>query len=269
MRSSIIGLFLGVMIVYYAVINIGENSAVYLNMLSIIIVFGGSFSVAIITYGLKNTFKLISIYFKAFSTAKYTSSKAVEVLVKTSNDLYFSKKSIQEIRDGDLHPFVSDGLRLIHNKIEENKLKKILFTMLQKRHEHHESTVEKLHTLAKYPPAFGMMGTVIGLVDVLNKINSAENIAQIGPSMALALITTLYGIFLSNYIIQPIADNLHARGQEDIRIREIIAEGLLLLAKNENPVYVREILMGHLMPIERDSITAQLQDKEHIQKVAA
>ena len=123
--------------------------------------------------------------------------------------------------------------------------------MLQKRGQHHDQQVESLQIMAKYPPAFGMIGTVIGLIDVLNQMNSADNMTSIGPSMAVALITTLYGIFLANYIIQPIGDKFLARGQHDMKIREIIAEGLLMISKNENPVYVREMLIGHLMPNER------------------
>jgi chemotaxis protein MotA len=252
MRSSVVGLFLGIGIIYYALLNTGNDSSVYMNLVSMIIVFGGSFSVAIITQGLKKTFSIMLLFFKAFSTGKYNNVSIVEELVNISKKVYFGKVSLDSFNQDDAHPFAVDGLRLIHNKIETKKIQKIMMTMLQSRQEDHDAKVEQLEILAKYPPAFGMMGTIIGLVAVLNQMNSADQMTSIGPSMAIALVTTLYGIFLANYIIQPIADNLMARGQVDIKIRVIILEAIILISKNEDPVFTREMLLGHLSPAQRD-----------------
>lgn len=250
--SSILGLVLGVAIVYYAIINTGNSSAVYMNFVSLVIVFGGSFSVALMTYGVKKTGHLFSLFFRVFKTSSYSEIKIVEELLMVSKGLYQGDKSIEQLSKDQLHPFLKDGLYLIHNKFEKAKLKKILVTMLSERESSFDNINEQIVTFAKYPPAFGMMGTIIGLVSVLNQISDANDMSNIGPSMAVALITTLYGIFLSNYIIQPIGDNYTAKNNHDIKVRKIIIEGVLLINESEDPVYVREILLSYLMPAERN-----------------
>ncbi len=264
MKSSFLGLILGVGIISYAVFNTGNDSAIFMNWISILIVFGGTFSVALITYGLKNTFKIFSLYFKVFKTSSYTKLAAIEEVVNTSKALYNNHGGISNhVKNETLHPFFGDGLRLVHNKFDRPKLKKILSTMVHETQHHHENQVEQLNVIAKYPPAFGMMGTIIGLVAVLNQIADAAEIANIGPSMAVALITTLYGIFLANYIIQPIGDNFLAKSYSDIKTRTIIAEGVLLISQNEDPVYVREMLLGYLMPGEREQYRQNNQSSVH------
>ena len=113
-----------------------------------------------------------------------------------------------------------------------------------------------------------MMGTIIGLVAVLKQINSPDNMSSIGPSMAVALVTTLYGILLSNYVLQPIADNLLGRSQNDIKIRLLIAEGIILMSEGHDPVYIREALLSFLSPQERKMFT-QLQSVSSSQERVA
>jgi len=267
MKSSFLGLILGIVIIGYAVFNTGNDSAIFMNYISVLIVFGGTLSVSLITYGLSSTFNLFGLYFKVFKTARFSKIDAVEEIVNTSKALYNNHGGISNfVKDGNLHPFLGDGLRLVHNKFEKPKLKKILGTMVHETQHHHETQVEQINVIAKYPPAFGMMGTIIGLVAVLNQIADAEGISNIGPSMAVALITTLYGIFLSNYIIQPIGDNFLAKSYKDIKVRTIIAEGVMLISQNEDPVYVREMLLGYLMPAEREQYRSK--NPSNVQSVA-
>ena len=269
MKSHILGFILGIFIVSFAVLNMSENSFIYFNILSILIVLGGSISVSIITSGIKNTITIFTLFFKAFSTSKYTKLIITSELLDVSKKSYYGKINYANLKEQNLHPFIADGLKLIHNKFETDKLRTILINMFNQRQVHHGEIVERVETLSKYPPAFGMMGTIIGLVAVLNQINSPDNMANIGPSMAVALITTLYGIFLSNYILQPIADNLHYRNHEDLKIREVIVEGVLLINKGEDPIYVREVLFSYLTPAERSIFMKEYQESMQTQEAVA
>jgi chemotaxis protein MotA len=269
MRSHVIGLLLGVVIVTVAVLKTGDDSTIYLNLLSVLIVFGGSFSASIITNGLKKTFNIMFLFFKAFSTSKYTKLNITQEMVAIAKKAYFGNIDYSKLSTTEYHPFVIDGLKLIHNKFDSNRLKGILVNMLHQRRDHHEKVVERIETLAKYPPAFGMMGTIIGLVAVLNQISSPDSMSSIGPSMAVALITTLYGIFLANYILQPIADNLHFRSHEDLRIRQIIVEAILMINNGDDPVYIREVLLSYLTPAERSAYQKDGSSIAGIEEVAA
>lgn len=251
MKSHVFGLFLGFGIIYYAFTNTGNDRMAYVDIMSIIIVFGGSFSVSIMTNGFLSTMKICSLFFKVFSTHKYNNVTITKELVDLSLKHHYGELNVNEIPANSQHPFVMDGLKLLHNKFDQDKLRNILTNMLIHRQEHHEKVIDKIEVLAKYPPAFGMMGTIIGLVAVLKQINTPDNMGNIGPSMAVALVTTLYGIFLSNYVLQPIADNLHARSHKDVKIRQLIAEGIILMSEGHDPVYIREALLSFLTPEER------------------
>jgi chemotaxis protein MotA len=257
MKTHVVGLFFGIFIVYFAAIQLGENNNTFLDWLSMLIVMGGSLSVSIMTNGLGDTLKVCRLFFKAFSTQKYSKLVITKQIVEVAQKQHFGTLDLRNLDDKQYHPFVLDGLRLIHNKFDSNKFVTLMTNMLIQRRDHHEKMVGKIETLAKYPPAFGMMGTIIGLVAVLKQINSPENMESIGPSMAVALITTLYGILLSNYVLQPIADNLQVRSHKDIAVRQLIVEGMVLISQKQDPVYVRETILSFLTPQERESYHAQ------------
>ena len=94
-------------------------------------------------------------------------------------------------------------------------------------------------------PAFGMIGTLIGLINMLKELDSAD-MTSLGPNMAVALITTFYGSLLAHVVFNPIASNLTARDEEEILCREIILEGIMAIQSGENPKFLRERLMTFL-----------------------
>lgn len=262
MKSSILGLFAGVFIVAFAISKTSDNALQYLNYLSIMIVFGGTLSAAIITHGISKIYDIFMMFFKAFKTAEYDNVTIVQELVEVSKRLQ-KGDDLKACLEDKYHPYTKDGLRLIYNKFSEDKIINISQTMLNERTHHYENSIEQLQVLAKYPPAFGMMGTIIGLISILRDMGSEAGIESVGPSMAVALITTLYGIFIANYIIHPISDNLLSRSQRDLKIRRIIAEAIILINQRENPIYVREVLVGYLLPKERmqfEKMNAELND---------
>ncbi|MCT4640887.1 MAG: MotA/TolQ/ExbB proton channel family protein [Bacteriovoracaceae bacterium] len=258
MKSSILGLIAGIIIVSYAVSRTTDDILEYINFVSILIVFGGTVSAAIITHGFRKIIRIFLMFFKAFKTHKYDNVKIVKELVRISEDLSQGKEIDSILKQDSCHPYTRDGLRLISNKLSDDKIVKISKTMLKERQMHYKDTISQLEVLAKYPPAFGMMGTIIGLIAVMKNMSADAGLDAVGPSMAVALITTLYGIFIANYIISPIGDNLNSGSKRDLKIRRIISEGILLLNKKENPVFVREVLMGYLLPLEREALASEL-----------
>jgi chemotaxis protein MotA len=253
-KSNVLGLVVGIFIVAVAVFQTSDDHKVYFDLLSLLIVVGGTFSVSIMTNGLVQTFKLCLLFFRVVTTDKYDTINTTRQILDVSRKSFFGRLSFGEISKGSYHPFIMDGLKLLHNKFEPDKLRLIMTNMMVQRSENHDKMVEKIELIAKYPPAFGMAGTIIGLVAVLKQINSPENMANIGPSMAVALLTTLYGILLSNYFFQPIADNIRVSSQKDNQIRQIIADGVILISEGHDPVYVREALLSYLSPQERQKI---------------
>ncbi len=251
MKSHVLGLFLSIAIIFYAFTNTGEDNYAYYDFMSLLIVFGGSFGVSIMTMGIKESFKLSLLFFKLFENQKHTNVKIIKEVVELARRQHSGTLSLGSLSDKDYHPFLVEGLRFIHNKFDDQKIRKLMVNMAYQRQVAHEGTVEQIETLAKYPPAFGMMGTIIGLIAVMKQINTAEGVSSIGPSMALALVTTLYGILLSNYVLLPIADNLYSRSQREAFSRQLISEGVILMSQGHDPVYIREALLSYLQPDEK------------------
>lgn len=113
----------------------------------------------------------------------------------------------------------------------------------------HEANMFK--TIGKYPPAFGLLATTLGMISLLTKIGQPGAEKMIGPAMAIGLVGTLYGIALANLVFLPISEALMEKTEEEITIRKMIIEGSVLLKQRVNPVYMRENLNSFLLPGER------------------
>ena len=124
----------------------------------------------------------------------------------------------------------------------------IMETELVSTEERHKNKISFWEDLGTMGPAWGMIGTLVGLVNMLYEM---DNPATIGPSMAVALVTTLYGSILANWICSPVAGKLKANNAKEIMIKEIMIEGLLSIQAGENPRVIEEKLKSFLSPGER------------------
>jgi chemotaxis protein MotA len=111
--------------------------------------------------------------------------------------------------------------------------------------------VKLFKTLAKFPPAFGLMGTTIGMIALMQSLNGADAKNSIGPSMAIALVATLYGLVLTNFILLPIAENLSEQTQDDFLARSIVVEGVMLIQAEKPTKFIEEKLKSFLLPNQR------------------
>jgi chemotaxis protein MotA len=106
-------------------------------------------------------------------------------------------------------------------------------------------------TIGRFPPAFGLLATTLGMIGLLQKLGQPDSQRLIGPAMSVGLIGTLYGIALANLVFIPIAENLTERTHEEMALRRLIVEGALMLKGQVNPVTMREGLNSFLMPKDR------------------
>jgi chemotaxis protein MotA len=252
MKSTLIGLVSALVITFVSVFFTTDNYIIYINLMSIVIVLGGTFSASIITFGIKDLVNILNIVRKVFYKDMENPKLVIEELIDVSIQLQKNPKSIRSLVESKkIHPFIADGLKLIENDFEKDQIKQILTSSLIERKNYHMHQVEILKTLAKYPPAFGMIGTVIGLVTVLQGLGMKTGVETIGPNMAVALITTLYGLFFANYGFIPMGDNLLHRLDNDTRIRKTVIKGILLIHEKEDPIFIQEMLNAHLLPGNR------------------
>jgi chemotaxis protein MotA len=151
-------------------------------------------------------------------------------------------------------PFLADAVTLLVDGFETSAINKILRRRLEVQKERENGHAKMFKNLGKYPPACGLMGTVFGMIALLGSLGQEGAAEKIGPSMSVALAATLYGVILANMVILPVADNLMFRTQKSIAKRELIIEGILLIKQKTTPVMVREILLSHLSPTQRNLV---------------
>lgn len=147
--------------------------------------------------------------------------------------------------------FLKKGIMLIVDGTDQELVSSILETELDCIEQRHNKKIIFWDNLAAMGPAWGMIGTLIGLINMLKLLDDPSSI---GPNMAVALITTLYGSLLANWIAIPVATKLRAKNRKEIMMKEVICEGILSIQAGENPRVIEEKLKSFLAPSEREAV---------------
>ena len=144
--------------------------------------------------------------------------------------------------------FIVRGVKMAVDGTDPELIKEILDAELEALMERHAQGKQVLDALSKYAPAFGMIGTLLGLIAMLRNMDDPS---AIGPGMALALITTLYGALLANVVFGPLADKLAARDNEEVLVKGMVISGVMAIQSGDNPRVVESKLMTFLSPSDR------------------
>ena len=147
--------------------------------------------------------------------------------------------------------FLKKGIMLIVDGTDQELVSSILETELDCIEQRHNKRIGFWDSLAGMGPAWGMIGTLIGLINMLKLLDDPSSI---GPNMAVALITTMYGSMLANWLAIPIATKLRANNRKEIAVKEVICEGILSIQAGENPRVIEEKLKSFLAPGQRNSV---------------
>jgi len=239
MIEIFLGLIVGLTAVLYVMFK-AQLAGLLLNLDAFILVLGGTLGATIITFPLGTLFnavKALTIIF--FSRKKYSPERTIRDIVSIAERAHMDGITSLQDELPRMDKFLRDGLQMIIDGIppqviRENLQKEIVFT--RKRHEQVSNVFRSMGT---YAPIFGLLGTLIGVVQVLKNITDVKSL---GVSMALAVSTTLYGIFFTNFIFLPLAGKLDAISEEELLIKEVMIEGILAIQENEIPLIVQKRL---------------------------
>ena len=209
---------------------------------SLLIVVGGPLSVVIACYPkLAKSFPKhlkIMLRAKAFNPATYVEQLTELAQIARKNGLLALEEKANEQTD----PFFKQAIMLIVDANDPDRVRSILENDIEQTSARHQEVVAMYERGSNAAPAFGMIGTLIGLINMLKGLDGAD-MDSLGPNMSVALVTTFYGSFLAHVIFNPIAANLTARDEEEILCRQIIVEGIMAIQSGENPKFLRERLM--------------------------
>ena len=251
--ASIIGLVLCAVVVVYGILVGQSGIEVLLNFYdvpSVFITIGGAMCCVLIMSpslkGFLNNLKSFTLILKVLPSNE---EETIKSIIDLSN---VARKegllALEEAANGIDDEFLKKGVLLIVDGTDPELVRSILETELNCIEARHSSTVGFWDSLGAMGPAWGMIGTLIGLVNMLKKLDDA---ASIGPNMAVALITTFYGALIANWICIPIVNKLKSNNSQEIMIKEVMVEGLLSIQAGENPRVIEEKLKSFLSPKRR------------------
>ncbi len=227
-------------------VGIGTGVAAFINIPSLLIVVGGTFGAAMVNYRFPQLIGAFAVAKQAFLYKPTSPTELIEELGKYAHQArregILALESAAEEADD---MFLKRALQLAVDGHEVPAIESILNNEIDQIKERHKSGAEIFTALASYSPAFGMIGTLIGLVLMLQSMNDPSTI---GPSMAIALITTFYGAVMANLAFLPIAGKLRSRSQEELLYKELTMEGVLSISLGDNPRIVEQKLISYLEP---------------------
>ncbi len=248
--ATLIGIFSGFALVVISIM-MGSGFGLFFNLPSLMIVVGGTFGATMIHYPLRDVVGVFNVVRHVFRTQGWSAQELIDRLVIYSNaarreGVLILESQLESIED----KFLAKGLQLMVDGMPSTTIREIMETEIDYLEERHRTGAEILNTMATFSPAMGMIGTLIGLVQMLNTMNDPSSI---GPSMAVALLCTFYGVVAANMICLPMAGKLRKRSREETLLKEMIISGVVSIAAGENPRILEQKLHSFIAPSMRET----------------
>lgn len=237
------GLGVSLVLVLFGVALSGKASN-FIDPMSLFVVLGGTFGATLVHFSTYDLRQALHALRDVLVRDPSHPSERIEYIVTLAQSVRASgllvlERESESTRD----PFLKRGLQLTVDGQSEADVKRILETEMRVFYERAGRAAQVFQILGNYAPALGLIGTLIGLIQMLGGL---DNPATVGPAMSLALVTTLYGAVLANLVFLPFAGKLRNHNDEESLVRAITLEGLLALGRQENPIIIEQRLQSFL-----------------------
>lgn len=245
--ATLIGL-LGALMVITASVLFGGSALTFVNVPSLLIVFGGTVMATLIKFPLAHFLGAFKVAMKAFFHQGDQPLNVIGEAVELAS--IARKQGILALEDVEVkNPFLKRGIQLLADGQEPEFVNKVLSRDINLTIARHERSGAIFRAIGDVAPAMGMIGTLIGLIQMLSSMDDPR---KIGPAMAIALLTTLYGAIIANVVALPIADKLAHRSDEERLNRSLVMEGIGCIQEGMNPKVMEELLRIYLPPSQRE-----------------
>jgi len=253
--SATLGLLSGIILVVWSILIAGNLGNFY-DFPSIVITMGGSFCALIICFPLKTLINIPNML-KLLLVSPEDNRRELIILLsslarKARKDGLLALEDDISTMDNE---FLSSGLQMVVDGVEPDNIRELMELKMDTTERRHKSGQSVFLKWGELAPAFGMLGTLIGLIIMLAKLDDPSTIGQ---GMAVALVTTFYGSFMANMIFLPIASNLSEQTDEEMFTCQMLIDGILEIQSGANPRLLEEKLMAYLSPSEQKSTKASL-----------
>jgi chemotaxis protein MotA len=246
--ATLVGIVAGIGVIIGAIL-IGGPLGAFINVPGILIVLGGTVAATLIAQHLKIALNAVKVGLNAVFDRSPAVEETIALIEKLASRVRKEGTlALESVKVKDA--FMAKGVRLAVDGVAVDTIRTTLVVEMMSMKQRHERGQQVFRFMGATAPAMGMVGTLIGLVQMLRTLDDPSSI---GPSMAVALLTTLYGAVLANLLFLPVADKLEQRTRSETVNMRIIIEGIESIVNGENQIIVREKLEGFLAPDTRKS----------------
>jgi chemotaxis protein MotA len=253
--ATVIGLILGFGVIIGAIL-LGGGATAFFHVPSLCIVVGGMLCSVLIHFSLPQFLTIFAIIKKTILVKVPSPSEIIQQMINFAainrrDGALALEEQIRKIENG----FVSKGLQMLVDGQEETVIREMMDLEIQYLQERHANGKKILEFMGASAPAFGMIGTLVGLVQMLRNLSSPESL---GAGMAVALITTFYGALLANLVFIPLAGKLGIYSKAEILAMEMTVEGICTISRGESPTAVREKMQSFISPSHREEVKSTI-----------
>ncbi len=249
--ATILGIVSAFGLVSLAMVT-GGGLQMFVNIPSLLIVMGGTMGASLVNFPLREMLGVVGVLKNAFLQRVTSARDLIPQIVELAKQ---ARKegllSLEALANQAPDPLLGKGLKLAVDGYEPQSIEKILATEIDYLSERHQKGADLFQAMGTFAPAMGLIGTIIGLVQMLQ---SMEDPSTIGPAMAVALLTTFYGAVLANILFLPLAGKLRNRSSEEFLVKSIIIEGVLSITAGDNPRVIEHKLQAFLSPRMRENL---------------
>lgn len=259
--STVVGVFAGVGLIMIAVEQNTNNYNMFLSSSSLLMVLGGTFAASLISFTIQDMFKAILALFGCFRSSKVTPktlNKDVARFVEwarliRSDGVVAIEKSLTKKESKD--HFISFAVELLGSGYKKEEMREILEDAREAHYLARTHNARIMHVMGAYAPGFGMIGTVTGLIIMLDNMNG--DTAALGKGLALALITTLYGVLLAQLLFKPAGSFINLKADEEYNRQLLFIEGMLMVKEKSDVVAIQDRLNAFLPPRYRHRLQSE------------
>ena len=250
--TTAIGTLLAFGLLGWSLTSGGTPIAMFVDVPSIVMVLGGTFAVTMISFRIGDLKQVSKVVLRTYMFKLPSPGDEIERIIAYANlarreGLLALEAKLQDVDD----KFLSKGVQLVIDGFAADTVRDIMDLELLWQNQRHALGKRMMDAMGAYAPAFGMIGTLVGLVKMLANLSDPSSI---GAGMAVALLTTFYGAVLANALFIPLSGKLDVRAKEEMLLRELMIEGIVAIQSGEKPQLIKEKLKGFLPPAVREAV---------------
>lgn len=250
--STVLGAIFALLSLIYVIKETNVPITLFIDKSGLVLVVIGTFSAMMLSFSIleiKRVFYIVTQIF--FKNEKNMSEVALDIL-KYCEESRASGFNLEKGKS--VHPFISDCVVMINDGYSSDEIRSMLEKRIQTYANKEQNDIGIIKSLVKYPPAFGMLGTVIGLIAMMAGMNTEGGMKDVGINMAVALTTTLYGLLIANFMFKPIADNLAGRSERNFTLRNMVMECMLMAKEKKSVIIIQDVANSFLTAHDAISI---------------